>query len=121
MSGIRRPSSVSSAFQPWKLCLELVEVVPRSASRSGCAASGEMRYWYQEISHATVTTISPLTPESGTDRGFRRAEALRDAGHRAPVRARVEEVGRLDDRELGLGEAPQDRLVGDRRLLGAAG
>src|SRR5829696_1142309 len=51
------------------------------------------------------------------DRRLRRAEALRHTGDRAPVRTRVEEVCRLDDRELGLREPPQDRLVRDRRLL----
>ena len=53
------------------------------------------------------------------DRGLRRAEALRDAGDRAAVRARVEEVGGLDDGELGLRETAQDRLVRDGRLLGS--
>ena len=28
--------------------------------------SGEMRYWYQEMSHATVTTTSAFTPDSAT-------------------------------------------------------
>ena len=39
---------------------------PRSASRTGWPESGVTRYWYQEISQATVTTTSALTPESGT-------------------------------------------------------
>ena len=67
----------------------------------------------------TVTTISPLTPERGTIEDLRCAEALRDAGDRAAVRARVEEVGGLDERELGLGETAQNRLVRDGRFLGA--
>src|SRR5205823_3388214 len=41
------------------------------------------------------------------------AEALRDPAHGAAKRARVEEVGRLDDLELGLRQAPQDRLADD--------
>src|SRR5581483_5757273 len=47
---------------------------------------------------------------------LRVAEALRDPGDGAAVVALVEEVGRLDDGELRLGQPPQDRLVGDRRL-----
>ena len=68
-----------------------------------------------------MITISPLTPESGT---IDACGAPRLFATPATVRrccARVEEVGGLDDRELGLREAAQDRLVRDRRLLGAPG
>ena len=33
------------------------------------------RYWYQEMSQATVTTSSPLTPESGMTLAFDPAQA----------------------------------------------
>src|SRR3954454_2043998 len=39
---------------------------PRPSSRTGLSDSGETRYWYQEISHATVSTTSELTPERTT-------------------------------------------------------
>src|SRR3954447_13259561 len=56
----------------------------------------------------------------GVDRDARRAEALRDAADGAPVLRGVEAVGRLDDRELGLRQAAQERLARHRRLGGAA-
>src|ERR671935_3315860 len=46
--------------------------------------------------------------------GARLAEALGDSADRAPVVARVEDVGRLDDGELAFGEAAQGRLGRDR-------
>src|SRR3954464_2500589 len=39
---------------------------PRSSRRTGLSDSGETRYWYQEMSQATVTTTSALTPERTT-------------------------------------------------------
>ena len=39
---------------------------PRSAIRTGCAASGVTRYWYQVMSQAKVSTVSALTPARGT-------------------------------------------------------
>src|SRR5438876_1122829 len=49
------------------------------------------------------------------DARLRLAEALRDPGNRAPEIGLVEEIGRLDDLALGLGQPPQERLVGDGR------
>src|SRR5438445_5151157 len=43
---------------------------PRPSRRTGFSDSGETRYWYQEISQATVTTTSELTPESTTTETF---------------------------------------------------
>src|SRR5262245_24433480 len=54
------------------------------------------------------------------NRDVRGPKALRDAADRAPVLRGVEPVGGLDDGELGLRQAAQDRLAGDRRLRGAA-
>src|SRR5436190_17778326 len=45
------------------------------------------------------------------------AEALADSAHRTAVRARVEELGRLDHRALLVGEPAQDRL-GRKRVVG---
>src|SRR5207342_1266204 len=39
---------------------------PLPSRRTGLSDSGETRYWYQLMSHATVTTTSALTPESVT-------------------------------------------------------
>ena len=72
-----------------------------------------MRYWYQEMSQATVSTTSLFVPESGTIEAFGIAEALRDPRDRSPEGALVEEVGRLDHRQLGPREPAQDRLVHD--------
>src|SRR4051794_12344586 len=66
MSGTTRPSSSRCAFQSVNEPSSSDGSCPRSASRTGWAESGVTRYWYQEISHATVTTTSGLTPESGT-------------------------------------------------------
>src|SRR3954452_7901395 len=52
------------------------------------------------------------------DARLRRAEAPREALDRAPVGACIEEVGRLDDAELGLGEPAQERLRDNRRRRG---
>src|SRR5207244_2936324 len=46
----------------------------------------------------------------------RLAEALGDPADRAPEGARVEQVGGLDDGELRLGQATQDRLADDRLI-----
>src|SRR5205807_1042893 len=48
------------------------------------------------------------------------SQALRDAADRAAVLGGVEAVGRLDHRELGLGQAAQERLARDRRVGGGA-
>ena len=87
---------------------------PRSATRTGCDDSGETRYWYQEMSQANVSTISALTPESGVIEACGSPSALRDAGDRAPELGRVEELGRLDERDLVVAEPAQDRLADDR-------
>src|SRR5205807_10446656 len=47
------------------------------------------------------------------DAGSRLAEALCDPTHRAPVVARVEDVGGLDHLQFGPGEAAEDRLSDD--------
>ena len=72
------------------------------------------------MSQATVSTTSRFTPESGTIADLRLAEARATPGDRAPVGARVEEVGRLDERRLGVGEPAEDRLRHDRLGLAAA-
>ena len=61
-----------------------------------------------------------MTRESGDDAHLRRAEAARDARDRAAVVGRVEQLGRLDHRLLGLREPAQDRLLDDRRRFGRA-
>src|SRR5215212_5736277 len=66
MSGTIRPSSPRCAFQVVYGGSSWDGSWPRSASRTGCTASCAIRYWYHEISHATVTTTSGVTPESGT-------------------------------------------------------
>src|SRR5262249_25525025 len=66
ISGTTRPSSARCAFQSPNAPSSSSGSCPRSARRTGCADSGVTRYWYQEISQATVTTMSGLTPESGT-------------------------------------------------------
>src|ERR671931_610782 len=50
------------------------------------------------------------------DARVRRAEALGDARDGAAEVGLVEEVRRLDDLALRLGQAPENRLVRDRRL-----
>ena len=120
MSGTIRPSSSMCEFHSVIGPSSSLGSWPRSSSRTGLSESSETRYWYQEMSQATVTTISALTPESDDDRDLRRAERLADAADRAPVLGRVEDVGRLDHRQLVLRETPQDRLRRDR-LLGPRG
>src|SRR4029079_15725890 len=66
ISGTRRPSSSRWAFHSPNVPSSSSGSCPRSASRTGWPESGVTRYWYQEISQATVTTTSGLTPESGT-------------------------------------------------------
>ena len=56
MSGMIRPSCVSFAFQLVNIDSSSRGSCPRSASRTGWAESGVMRYWYHEMSHAIVTT-----------------------------------------------------------------
>src|SRR5262245_15128295 len=51
------------------------------------------------------------------DARLRVAEALGDAADGAAVRARVEQVGRLEQRDLPDGETAQDRLGRRDRLL----
>src|SRR5579862_1376429 len=50
------------------------------------------------------------------DRHVRNAEALRDPADRAAVLRGVEAVGRVDEAELCLGEAAENRLARDRRI-----
>ena len=45
--------------------VDLLRLVASLGKANRLAESGVTRYWYQEISHATVITISWLTPESG--------------------------------------------------------
>src|SRR3954452_4902095 len=59
-------------------------------------------------------------PGEVDDARLGRAEASREALDRAPIGARVEEVRRLDDAELRLGEATQERLGHDGRGVGDA-
>src|SRR5215831_17430277 len=63
MSGTTLPSSSRCAFHSVKEGSSSAGSWPRSASRTG-AESAVTRYWYQEMSHATVTTTSALTPDS---------------------------------------------------------
>ena len=51
------------------------------------------------------------------DARLRRAETLDDATDGAPVRARVEDVGRLEQRDFLIGETAEDRLLLRERLL----
>ena len=71
---------------------------PRSAIRTGWAASGVTRYWYQVMSHAKVSTVSALTPASGTIETFGSPRLLATPGDRAAEVGLVEEVGGLDER-----------------------
>ena len=92
---------------------------PRSTSRTGWAESGVTRYWYQEISQATVTTMSRLTPESGT---IENVGAPRLFATPATVRRCALALKRLaasTTASSGSRQPAQDRLVCDRRLLGA--
>src|SRR4051812_14872707 len=66
MSGTTRPSSSMCAFQDVNDVSSSDGSCPRPSRRTGLSDSGETRYWYQEISHATVTTTSELTPERTT-------------------------------------------------------
>src|SRR6478736_7990583 len=65
MSGTMRPSSPMWAFHDVYPDSSSSGSCPRPSSRTGFSESGETRYWYQEMSQATVTTTSALTPESG--------------------------------------------------------
>ena len=117
ISGISRPSSARCAFQPVKLSSSSCQVL---------AALGEPNR-LRRVGSDPVLVPGDLPrdrhdhlaadPRERDDRRLRRAEALGDAGDRAAVSARVEEIGRFDDGELGLREAAQDRLVGDRSIL----
>src|SRR6266850_1565812 len=66
MSGTSRPSSSMCAFHEVKDPSSSDGSCPRLSRRTGLSDSGETRYWYQEISQATVITTSELTPESTT-------------------------------------------------------
>src|SRR5689334_15652321 len=66
MSGTSRPSSSIWAFQSVNERSSSAGSWPRLSSRTGLSDSGETRYWYQEISQATVMTTSELTPERTT-------------------------------------------------------
>src|SRR5436190_23201216 len=66
MSGTSRPSSSMCAFHDVNEASSSDGSWPRLSSRTGLSDSGETRYWYQEISQATVTTTSALTPERAT-------------------------------------------------------
>src|SRR4026209_1319552 len=70
MSGAMRPSRVSFAFQLVNIDSGPPGSWPRSASRTGCADSGETRYWYHEMSQATLRTTSLLVPDSGPLEAF---------------------------------------------------
>ena len=87
---------------------------PRSATRTGCDDSGETRYWYHEMSQANVEHHLGVDAGERCDRRLRLAERLGDAGDRPPELGRVEELGRLDERDLVVAEAAQDRLADDR-------
>src|SRR4051795_3316786 len=66
MSGASRPSSSLCAFHEVNDPSSSDGSCPRPSSRTGLSDSGETRYWYQEISQATVSTTSELTPERTT-------------------------------------------------------
>src|SRR3954451_6943332 len=70
MSGTTRPSSSMCAFHAVNEVSSSDGSCPRPSSRTGLSDSGETRYWYQEISQATVTTTSELTPERTTTETF---------------------------------------------------
>ena len=70
MSGTSLPSSATCAFHALNDSSSSSSSWPRRSRRTGCAESGETRYWYHERSHATVTASSPFVPESGMRLAF---------------------------------------------------
>src|SRR5581483_4057724 len=66
MSGAIRPSSVMCAFHSVNEPSSSPGSWPRLSRRTGLSESGETRYWYHEMSHATVTTTSAFTPDNAT-------------------------------------------------------
>src|SRR4051794_11261889 len=66
ISGTSRPSSSTRAFHVLNVSSSSSSSWPRRSSRTGCPDSGLTRYWYHERSQATVTAISPASPERGT-------------------------------------------------------
>src|SRR5258708_34562114 len=70
MSGTTRPSSSMCPFHDVNEDSSSDGSCPRPSRRTGLSDSGETRYWYQEISQATVTTTSELTPDRTTTETF---------------------------------------------------
>ena len=114
-SGTRRPLSSNGAFQRANVVSTSSRSCPRSAIRTGCAASG--------VTAVLVPGDVPGEGEHGLlvharERHDRRPSARpRLFATPATVRRKrglVEEVGRLDERQLVVGEATQDRLGDDR-------
>src|SRR5690348_12010743 len=66
MSGTIRPPSSRWASQSVKAASSSLGSCPRLSRRTGLSDSGETRYWYHEMSHATVITTSAFTPDSTT-------------------------------------------------------
>ena len=116
MSGTIRPSSSMCAFHSANDRLELGRVV--------AALLEPNRVLRVERDAVLVPRDVPgdrhddlgvdAREDDDRDRGL--AERLADPADGAPVLRRVEEIGRLDHRELLLGQAAQDRLGRDRAL-----
>ena len=118
MLGIIRPSSVTVAFQCWKLASRSAMSCPRSATRTGWRRLGRDAVLVPGDVPGERQHHLGVDARERRDRGLRLPERLGDAGDRAAELGRVEELGRLDERDLVVAEPAQDRLADDRlRLL----
>ena len=113
--GTIRPSSVHVRVPLRERALELARVVPallepdrvvRVRARRGTGTRRCPRR------RSRRPRRSPPRARSTETAGL--PERLADPADRAPVLRRVEQIGRLDDRELLLGQPAQDRLRRDR-------
>ena len=113
-SGSTRPSSVTVAFQCWKLGSRSAMSWPRSATRTGWRRLRRDAVLVpRDVPGERQHHLGVDAGERG-DRGLRLAECLGDAGDRAPELGRVEQLGSLDERDLVVAEPAQDRLADDR-------
>ena len=108
-----RPSWPTRAFQRCQRSSSSSGSSPRPSRRTCRPTVPSTRYWYHEISQATVTTTSGRAPRERYDRDARLAQALGDARDGAPVGALVEgldTVARRHGQRVGA--------LGGRRLSG---
>ena len=96
--------------------LELLELVARAPPAGRAAPSrSRTRYWYQEMSQATVTTTSVFTPESGTTLacGLPRLLPIPPTVRRygLALKSRPPRPSRARARRAGAGSAPARRVV----------